>query len=78
MDRFQYNLAGMCLWSPSTQVVQAVMIRQKIWLHGGGDIENLKKISSCQKPLDWFQYNLAEMFPWWPFTKIVQAVMICQ
>ena len=32
---FQYNLAGMSLWSPSTKVVQAVMIRQKIWLLGG-------------------------------------------
>ena len=36
MDRFQYNLAGMFLWSPSTKVVQAVMIRQNIWLQGGG------------------------------------------
>ena len=74
----------MCLWSPSTKVVQAVMIRQKIWLQGSGAIfpiylyRKLEKKSSCQKPLDQFQYNLAEMFPWWPFTKIVQAVMICQ
>ena len=36
MDRFQYNLEGMCLWSPSSKVVQAIMIRQKIWLQGGG------------------------------------------
>ena len=50
MDRFQYNLEGMCLWSPSSKVVQAVMIRQKIWLQGVGAyfplyiyIENLKK-----------------------------------
>ena len=35
MDQFQYNLAGMCLGSPSTKIVQAVMIRQKIWLQGG-------------------------------------------
>ena len=31
MDRFQYNLEGMCLWSPSSKVVQAIMIRQKIY-----------------------------------------------
>ena len=31
MDRFQYNLAGMFLWLPSTKFVQAVMIRQKTW-----------------------------------------------
>ena len=36
MDQFQYNLEGMCLWSPSSKVVQAIMIRQKIWLQGGG------------------------------------------
>ena len=36
MDRFQYNLEGMCLWSPSSKVVQAIWIRQKIWLQGGG------------------------------------------
>ena len=36
MDRFQYNLEGMCLWSPSSKVVQAIMIREKIWLQGGG------------------------------------------
>ena len=50
MDRFQYNLEGMCLWSPSSKVVQAIMICQKIWLQGGWGlfslyiyIENLKK-----------------------------------
>ena len=36
MDLFQYNLEGMCLWSPSSKVVQAIMIRQKIWLQGDG------------------------------------------
>ena len=36
MDRFQYNLEGMCLWSHSFKVVQAIMIRQKIYLQGGG------------------------------------------
>ena len=36
MDRFQYNLAGMFLWWPSTKFVQAVMIRQKTWPLGGG------------------------------------------
>ena len=57
MDRFQYNLAGMFLWSPSTKVIQAVMIRQKIWLQGGGAyfpyIENLKKIflSETTRPI---------------------------
>ena len=29
MDQFQYNLAEMLLWWPSTKIVQAVMIRQK-------------------------------------------------
>ena len=29
MDQFQYNLAGMFLWWPSTKIVQADMIRQK-------------------------------------------------
>ena len=28
MARFQYNMAGMFLWLPSTKIVQAVMIRQ--------------------------------------------------
>ena len=28
MDRFQYNLAGIFLWWPSTKIVQAVMIHQ--------------------------------------------------
>ena len=84
LDRFQYNLEGMCLWSPSSKVVQGIMIRQKYGCKGVGLIfpiylyRKLEKKSSCQKPLDQFQYNLAEMFPWWPFTKIVQAVMICQ
>ena len=70
MDRFQYNLEGMCLWSPSTKIVQAIMIRRKIWLQGGGLIfpiylyRKLEKKSSCQKPLDRFQYNMAEMFTW--------------
>ena len=36
LDRFQYNLAGMFLWWPSTKFVQAVMIRQKTWPLGGG------------------------------------------
>ena len=46
MDRFQYNLAGMFLWWPSTKIVQAVMIHQKTWRLGGGAyfpyIENFK------------------------------------
>ena len=36
MDRFQYNLAGIFLWWPSTKVVQAVMICQKTCLLGVG------------------------------------------
>ena len=28
-DWFQYNLAGMFLWWPSTTIVQAVLIHQK-------------------------------------------------
>ena len=36
MDRFQYNLEGMCLWSLSSKVEQPIMICQKIWLQGGG------------------------------------------
>ena len=37
MDRFQYNLEGMCLWSPSTKVVQAILIHKKIWLQWAGE-----------------------------------------
>ena len=48
MDRFQYNLAGMFLWWPSTKIVQAVMIHQKSWPLGGGAyfpyIENFKNL----------------------------------
>ena len=36
LDRFQYNLAKMFLWLPSTKVFQAVMIYLKIWTLGGG------------------------------------------
>ena len=36
LDRLQYNCAKMFLWSSSSKVVQAIMIRQKIWLQGGG------------------------------------------
>ena len=50
MDWFQYNLEGMCLWSPSSKVVQAIMICQKnVAARGWGlfslyiYIENLKK-----------------------------------
>ena len=84
MDRFQYNLAGMFLWWPSTKIVQAVMIHQKTWPLGGRGlfslyfyIENFKK-SSRKKQLDRVQCNLAGMLLWWPSTKIVQACMICQ
>ena len=52
MDRFQYNLAEMFLWWPSTKIVQAVRIRQKTWPLGVGAyfpyiiyIENLKIFS---------------------------------
>ena len=75
LNRFQYYLAGMFLWWPSTKFVQAVMIRQKTWPLGVGLIfliqlyETLQK-PFCQKPLDHFQYNLAELFLWWPSFKI--------
>ena len=36
MDRFQYHLAGIFLWGPSTKIVQAIMIHQKTWPLGGG------------------------------------------
>ena len=36
MDQFQYSLAGMLLWWPATKIVQAVMIRLKKILPGGG------------------------------------------
>ena len=36
MDRFQYNFAEMFLWWSSTKIVQAIWIRQKIWLPAGG------------------------------------------
>ena len=35
-DQFQYYLAGMLLWWPSTKIVQAIMIHQKTWLPWGG------------------------------------------
>ena len=48
MGQFQYNLAGMFLWWPSTKIVQAGMIRQKTWPLGGGAyfpyIENFKNL----------------------------------
>ena len=34
--RFQYNLAEMFPWRPTTKIVQAVMICQKTWPLGGG------------------------------------------
>ena len=51
MDQFQYSLAGMLLWWPATKIVQAVMIRLKKILPGGGayfpyiiSIENFKNL----------------------------------
>ena len=41
-------------------------------------IENLKKMSSCHKPLNRFPYNFAETFLLWSSTKIVQAIWIRQ
>ena len=35
-NQFQYSLAGMLLWWPATKIVQAVMIRLKKILPGGG------------------------------------------
>ena len=71
-------------WWSSTKIVQAISIRQKTWLPGGGAYfpyiiytENLKK-SSCQKPVDRFPYNFVELFLWWFCTKIVQAIWICK
>ena len=36
LDQFQYNLAGLFLWWPSTKIVQAIMIGQKTWPLGDG------------------------------------------
>ena len=36
LDWFQYNMARMFLWWPSTKIVQAVMICQKPRPPGGG------------------------------------------
>ena len=36
LDRFPYTFAEMFLWWSSTKVVQAIWIRQKTWLPGGG------------------------------------------
>ena len=36
LDRLQYNFAKMFLWWSSTKIVQAIWIRQKTWLPGGG------------------------------------------
>ena len=73
----------MFLWWPSTQIIQAIWIRQKHGRQGAGLIfpiylyRKLKK-SSCQKLLDRLQYNLAELFLWWSSTRIVQAIWIRQ
>ena len=59
MDRFQYNLAGMFLWWPSTKIVQAVMIHQKSWPLGGGAyfpyIENFKNFLVRNS---WIEFNV--------------------
>ena len=36
LDRFQYNFAEIFLWWSSTNIVQAIWIRQKTWPPGGG------------------------------------------
>ena len=36
LDRFPYTFAEMFLWYSSTKIVQAIWIRQKTWLPGGG------------------------------------------
>ena len=35
LDQFQYNLAEMFLWWPSTKIIQDILIRQKTWRPGG-------------------------------------------
>ena len=59
MDPFQYNLAGMFLWWPSTKIVQAVMIHQKSWPLGGGAyfpyIENFKNLLVRNS---WTEFNV--------------------
>ena len=64
MDQFQYNLAGMLLWRPSTKIVQAGMIRQKTWplVGGGGSIfslyiykENFKNLLVRNR---WIEFNV--------------------
>ena len=59
MDRFQYNLAGMFLWWPSTKIVQAVMIHHKSWPLGGGAyfpyIENFKNLLVRNS---WTEFNV--------------------
>ena len=61
----------MFLWWSSTEIVQAIWIRQKTWPPVGGayfpytaTYRKLKK-SFCQKLLDLSPYNFAEMFLWW-------------
>ena len=72
----------MFLWWASTNIVQAIWIRQKNMAARGWGLFSLYylhrklKKSSCQKPLDRFQYNFAEIFLWWSSTKIVQAIWI--
>ena len=75
MNQFQYNLAKMFPWWPSTKIVQAIVIRQKNGHQGAGLIF---PIYLNRKPLDGFQFNLAGIFFWWPFIKSVHAVMIRQ
>ena len=35
LDRFQYNLANIFPWWPSTKILQVIMICQKTWLLAG-------------------------------------------
>ena len=62
MDQFQYNLAGMLLWWPSTKIIQAVMIRQKNMAARGRGIfslyiykENFKSLLVRNR---WLEFNV--------------------
>ena len=48
MDRFQYSLAGMFLWWPSTKILQAGMIRQNMAARGRGIFSLYIYIENCK------------------------------
>ena len=77
LDRFPYNFAETFLWWSSTKIVQAIRIRQRAWLPGGGGwgvlfslyvfLENLKNLPVRNHRTDfiitWQKYFLGDPLP---------------